>query len=393
MIHEKILFVDDDPNILRAYKRHLRKAINIEVALGPREGLEAIDSKGPFAVVISDLRMPGMDGIEFLTRVKDRSPDSVRMMLTGNADVETAVQAINEGNIFRFLKKPCPQETMGRALIAGLEQHRLMTAEKEVIENTLNGCITMLTEVLSMVCPEAFGRAVKLKDSVRFVARELRIRDDWELQLASMFSQIGYVAIPPKLVEKSLSGGDLSTPEEAVVSRMPQIGSDLIKNIPRLETVARIVLYQNKRFDGTGFPEDSVAGENIPLGSRILKVLLDLTQAESRGIERKQAYSEMKDREGWYDPRIIEAVATACVMGTLGDATQETVRLDVSFSELRVGDFLISNIETTDSKLLIVSRNVVSQVLLERLANYHKVIGVREPIHVERVVSRVRREI
>ncbi|MFH1417727.1 MAG: response regulator, partial [Planctomycetota bacterium] len=134
---KKILCVDDDPNILNAYRRGLRRLFEIETAEGGAEGLEAIASQGPFAVVVSDMRMPGMDGIQFLTAVKKRAPESVRIMLTGNADQQTAMDAVNEGSIFRFLTKPCPPEHLAKALTAGIEQYRLITAEKELLGKTL----------------------------------------------------------------------------------------------------------------------------------------------------------------------------------------------------------------------------------------------------------------
>jgi DNA-binding NtrC family response regulator len=127
---DKILFVDDDPNILDAYKRQLRRQFSIETATGAEEGLKAIKVNGPYAVVISDLRMPGMDGNQFLSRVKELAPDSIRMMLTGFADLKTAMDAINSGNIFRLLTKPCAKDILTEAISAGLEQHKKIAASK-----------------------------------------------------------------------------------------------------------------------------------------------------------------------------------------------------------------------------------------------------------------------
>ena len=119
-----------------------------------------VEQKGPYAVVVSDMRMPGMDGIQVLTSIKGRWPDTVRVMLTGNADMQTAINAINEGSIFRFLNKPCSKEAMGKTLTAALVQFRLVTAEKVLLEQTLTGAVQVLTEVLSLVNPAAFSCAV-----------------------------------------------------------------------------------------------------------------------------------------------------------------------------------------------------------------------------------------
>ena len=108
----KVLFVDDDANILASFLRQLRKEFSVHTAQGAEEALNAISEKGPFPVVVSDLRMPGMDGYSFCPKLEQIAPDSVRIMLTGNADVSAAIDAVNQGNIFRFLTKPCEQQTL-----------------------------------------------------------------------------------------------------------------------------------------------------------------------------------------------------------------------------------------------------------------------------------------
>ncbi len=133
----KVLFVDDDPNILEAYQRQFWKQYQIDTALAGDRGLEAVAKNGPYAVIVSDLKMPGMNGVQLLSRVREMAPDSVRIMLTGFAEVQTAIDAVNEGNIFRFLTKPCQPDVLARALDAGIEQYRLITANRELLEQSL----------------------------------------------------------------------------------------------------------------------------------------------------------------------------------------------------------------------------------------------------------------
>jgi response regulator RpfG family c-di-GMP phosphodiesterase len=384
MLEESVLFVDDDPNILNAYKRQLHKVLNVETALGPEEGLEAVETNGPYAVVISDFRMPGMNGLEFLSKVRGRAPDSIRMILTGTADLDVAIQSINEGNIFRFLTKPCPHEVMGKALAAGIEQYRLVNSERDLLENTLSGSVSLLTEILSIVSPEAFGRATRLRKIVEAVANEMRVLDDWELRLSPMLSQVGFISVPPEIMTKYFAMEPLSDQEEAILNRVPEVGSELLKKIPRLESVARSVLYQNKGYDGTGFPEDSVAGEDIPFASRILKVALDLMWLEESGTPQNSVLGELEKRESSYDPRILAIVSTIYVPITETEEDSKTQYVAVSLSELRMGDTLRSNVETVDSKLLILRGNMVTQVLLARLKNYSRLVGIKEPIVVGR---------
>src|ERR1043166_4052564 len=110
---DRILCVDDDPNILEGYKRQLRKEFELVTAVGPEQGLQMGIQQGPFAVVVSDLQMPGMNGVEFLAQVRTQEPDTVRMLLTGNAELQSAIEAINQGQIFRFLTKPCAGAGLG----------------------------------------------------------------------------------------------------------------------------------------------------------------------------------------------------------------------------------------------------------------------------------------
>ena len=130
---EKILLVDDDSNILDGYRRSLGREFLLETALGGAQALELATEQGPYAVVVSDMRMPGMDGIQLLRKIKALSPDTTRVMLTGNTEMDTAINAINEGSIFRFLTKPCGREAMATTLTAALEQYRLVTAEKTIV--------------------------------------------------------------------------------------------------------------------------------------------------------------------------------------------------------------------------------------------------------------------
>ncbi|HEX2100040.1 MAG TPA: response regulator, partial [Candidatus Synoicihabitans sp.] len=137
----RVLFVDDDPNLLAAFQRNLRKQFQFDTALGAQEALALLERPEPYAVVLADMRMPGMDGVELLERVKQRAPETVRMMLTGNADQQTAVDAVNRGEVFRFLNKPCPPEVLVPALEAAIKHYQLQRLERELLEGTLAGSV------------------------------------------------------------------------------------------------------------------------------------------------------------------------------------------------------------------------------------------------------------
>jgi DNA-binding NtrC family response regulator len=161
-MNEKILFfVDDEPAVIDGYRRTLHQEFHPETANNGQDALAALKSNGPYAVVISDMRMPCMDGVTLLSRVRDLSPTTVRVILTGHADLQSAMNAVNEGHIFRFLTKPCESDVLKKTLTTCLVQYRLITAEKELLENTLMGAIKVLTDVLSLATrPRSAGRCV-----------------------------------------------------------------------------------------------------------------------------------------------------------------------------------------------------------------------------------------
>jgi response regulator RpfG family c-di-GMP phosphodiesterase len=376
----RILLVDDDPNLLRGLQRQLRKQFDIETAGGGAEALEAVKCRGPFAVVVSDMRMPGMDGVQLLQAVRDVAPDTVRMMLTGNSDQQTAISAVNHSRIFRFLSKPCAAEEFAMALRAALEQYRLVTAEKELLSKTLGGSISLLSEVLSLVNPIAFGRAAGVRRLARSMCQQLKVQNAWEVEIAAMLSQIGCVTVPEAAFKKAARGIPLSAEETEALRRHPRIGHGLVAKIPRLEGVAMIILYQEKRFDGGGIPEDGRRGGEIPLGARILKVANDFEQLNSGGADNDDAFSKLRQRRGWYDPAVLDSLIP------LLDVKSETRMVNVD--ELDVDMVLDEHVVAGSGEVLVSRGQAVTDSMRERLRNYaESAMGVRQPIRVRRPIA------
>lgn len=378
---EKILFVDDDPNLLASLERNLRRQFNLETAAGGEAGLAKIAKNGPFAVVVSDRQMPNMDGIQFLSRVREQTPNAVRVMLTGNVDLEQAIRAVNEGNIFRFLIKPCPQDLLTTTIESALTQYRLITAEKELLDKTLSGSIKLLTDILSMVDAKSFGRAERLRDLITQISEKIPLAEIWQIHLAAMLSPIGYVTLPPETVVKAREGSPLSKNEQQLVETTPEIAARLLANIPRLEGVAKIARYQHKRFDGGGLPADSVQGEAIPFGARLLKILNDMLQLQARGTPQAQALEELTTRRGWYDPELLTSIRA--YFG-LSDSSPDKVAHTISIeaNNLAVGMLLTSDIYTNDGTLILSAGHHINAMILERIRNFSLIYGIKEPIFV-----------
>src|SRR5688572_3874776 len=158
----RVLCVDDDARLLEGLTPHMRRDYQFQTATGGEEALQWLEKNGPVAVVVSDMRMPGMDGANFLSRIAQKYPNTTRILLTGEPGRDGAVRAINEGQIYRFLTKPCPPQDLKAAINAGVRQHELMTAERVLLQETLLGSIKALVDVLGIIQPTAFGRAGRL---------------------------------------------------------------------------------------------------------------------------------------------------------------------------------------------------------------------------------------
>ena len=312
---EKILLVDDDVRVVSALQRSLYRSYEIETAGGPEDALAVIAESG-FAVVVSDLKMPGMSGTDFLARVKEIAPETVRILLTGCADMDAAIAAVNEGNIFRLLTKPCPQDVLTRALDDALGQYRLQTSERELLQDTLTGAVTVLVEVLGAAHPAAFGRASRIRRYVRHLGLALNPENLWQFEAAAMLSQIGYISIPPEILKKQQDKQPLSPEEQRYFLSLPAVGRRLIAMIPRMEPVAKMIGLQRDEYLG---PADLPPGEYaVSLGGQILRTALDFDQLVLSGSEPEAALAEMRAR-GNYDPAALAAFDCDQVPVTLED--------------------------------------------------------------------------
>lgn len=308
-MNKKVLFVDDDVKILSSFRRSLSDHYDVHVAEGGPNGLGTLKDEGPFAVVVSDLKMPGMDGIEFLRKASEGYPDTVRVMLTGFADLNAAVASVNEGQVFRFLTKPCDGETMIQVLDSCIEQHRLIMAERELLQGTLKGSIKTLTDVLSLLKPDVYGRVSRIIPYIRKLSAQLNDPTPWKTETAARLALIGLLTLPDTIIRKYEQGRALDSEEADIFSRHPEVARELLSNIPRMESLIEIIKYQNKNYDGTGAPRDSVRKDAIPLGARILRVALDFDIKSSlRDSSKKDALVIMRRAAGIYDPEILKAL-------------------------------------------------------------------------------------
>ncbi len=375
----KILFVDDDENILSSFKRQFHNIYTTFTARSGTDGLKIIEKENPIAVVVADYRMPEMNGVEFLSKVLEISPDTVRFMLSGQADIEAIIKVINESKIFRFLTKPCIPDLMKKNIEDGIAQYRLVISEKMLLEKTLSGSIKVLTDILALVSPQAFSRASRVRRIVQEFIDKMHLKNPWQLEIAAMLSQIGCVTVPDFIISKVYNSKELLPNEFPMFQNHPKIGSDMIINIPRLRTVAKIIEYQEKLYNGSGVPKDDVSGEDIPLGARILKLALDYDSLIQSGSKKENIMEVLNQRTklGWYDERLVKTLEMPVVK------RKKYVATEVSLNKLTENMILADDLFNKRMTILLGSKGQeVTKSFIYRLINIHKNEGIQQPIKV-----------
>ena len=371
---EKVLFVDDDIEILQSFRRQFYKEdFEVLISNGAYSGLELLRSEKDVAVIISDYSMPEIDGITFLKKVKEVNPQIVRIMLTGYADLKTAIDAVNYGHVFRFLTKPASKEVLLLTIMEGLRQYRLEEAEKQLLEDTLNGSISLLSEILSLVNPELFSKATRIKKTIRLLVRKLEIKNGWQYEIAAALSQIGYVSTPPVIWEKYSQGKNLSTPEQEMIQRHPLVAQRLLEKIPRLEFIAQMIALQNKAYNQ--YLPESLSTE-ISIGGQLLKVVIDFDDLLQKGISEDKAQEFLLRQVGIYNPTFLS------VLGDKAAAWSGWERRLVMVKQLEIGMLLNNDVFSKNDVLLVRRGQDITVAVLEKIMNYHERLGVKQPIEV-----------
>ena len=332
-----------------------------------------------------------MNGATVLTKARAVQPDTVRVLLTGQADMEDAVAAVNDGNIFRFLIKPCPRPVLVKALTDAVEQHRMITAERVLLEQTLRGSVAALFEVLSLANPIAFARAARIQGIVSEMIEATHPEDAWRIEIAAMLSQIGSIVLAPETVSKLNVGSPLGAEEQLQVLLLPWRAENLLAQIPRLEDVRRIIHDQAIAYEeckpmprppGDGPAAQPGGGVDVVTGAQMLRVAVDLEALEAGGIRRRVALGALARRKGAYDPSLL-----AALLLTAGPEHGDLDVLQLLASELKAGMTLVRDVTHSAGRLLVGRGYQVSESLIERLRNLRATTVISEPIYVSSGVA------
>jgi CheY-like chemotaxis protein len=367
MARPRVLFVDDEPQLLESVKLAVRKQYRVTIAHSGQEALDLFAAAGnpkPFDCVVSDMRMPEMNGARLLTTLRENYPDVPRLLLSGQSDFESALQAINEAKIFRFLTKPCPREVLIESIDEALEQARLRETERDLLNNTLSGTVAMLTEVLGLVSSSAYSRTVRLHETVSGISTALKRPLPWDLNLATNLSQIGYVVLPA--AEDGPPGLDVHHVD---------IARDLLGKIARMETVADMISHMLD-------PAPPIVSHDITdwpahaLNTEILRVAVAFDTLIVKGHSRTAAADALYNRET-PPPRFLTDA-----LKTFNPGTEAMVEVAATVNQLSPGMKLTAPIKTTGGPKLVSADTILTSALIGRIKAFAKGNGVVEPIAV-----------
>jgi response regulator RpfG family c-di-GMP phosphodiesterase len=359
----RVLCVDDEERVVQGLVPHLRKDYDVRTALSGAQGLRVLREMDGAAVVISDMRMPEMDGATFLHHVMQFYPDATRMLLTGEPGRDSAIAAVNKAQIFRFLAKPCPPAELKAAVEAGVLQHRMVTTERTVLKETLVGCIKTLVDVLAITNPVAFGRASRIKRLAIDFARTLGREDFWQLEAAAMLSQIGYLSLPGDLVEKLYYGEPLSTEERILAGGAPEVTRRLLENIPRLEPVAEILM----SLDASDVELQQLGEGALGVAARILALVTDYYDLHSQGQSASAAITRLRGRSARYGVELLQQFAEYL---RPEEEPQQSRTHKVPLRSVRTGMIILQDVRTEMGTLLVPNGFEVTPIFLERMRHF-----------------------
>jgi len=386
--NNKILYIDDEKELLNSFTSLMRKEnLQIHTLNESKKIHDLLTSEGPFALILSDQRMPDYDGVQVLESVKQNSPETIRVLITGYADYDDTIRAINAGGITSYISKPWKDEDLKLQIRNwvtqyNLKQHnnylldRLDEENKKLnvlLEGTLKGSIKVLVDILSLFNARSFGRSNHLRKIARNIADKLHLKKAWEIEIAILLSQIGCIGIPQEIWEKKDLGLPLTSREEKLFYSHPVIGKSIVQNIPRLEDVADIISYQ--LYDSLD-DKQSALNKNIPVAAKLLKLLLDFDYLVSNGKSEKDAVKILRQRDK-YDRELLAAldIELAGIYDGLAIVKKE-------LDELKEGTVLAADIKDSQGKIIVKKGDELSQVALMHLRNYTSTKKIVTPILV-----------
>ena len=397
--NRKILFIDDEPELLNAFVSLMRKE-NVKVkTLHDSKEIEAVlNSDGPFAVVLSDQRMPEYDGVQVLEIVKQKFPETVRVLVTGYADYKDTIRAINVSGITSYISKPWDDNNLKQQINGWISQYNLKSHNEylldlldkenkklnEVLDGTVAQSVRILGDIANNISPQvaALSQNVKTVGSAFLQAfPNLTIQEKWEIRRAFDLFNVGLALLPAE-IQHMIQKHGFSVLDRSTLSRNHHLtAAGLLKDIPRFENVARIIELQARDFNGSGEPlDDKTKGTDIPFGARFLHILINLVKQNSAGTHGSDLLHQMEFSPEKYDIKLIRQI-----LGKYSERNLSPEEKRLYISDLQPGMILVEDVRSKSGQLFLKSGHILTDTFVNILRQWHKRDTVNEPIKIRTI--------
>jgi len=419
-----LLLLDDELDILNALKRLLRKDYTIVTFTDGQEALAYL-ADNSVDMIMSDMRMPEMDGAEFLTKSRDIVPNAIRLLLTGYSDMDSTVKAINDGGVYTYIGKPWDNQDLKLTLSKASDHYLLkkeakrlneqitkannelaefnqslekkvnqrtaaLQASKQKLDKAFNTQKELLFDVLDMMSATieyrtgfSPGHSKRIAIQCKALAKHLELDDAFcrRIYLCALLHEIGTVGLTDEVLKAStLGAGKL---DDALVSH-PVIGAEIIAKVKRFSSLTDNILHQNENIDGTGFP-GHLSGDDIPIGSRIIRVVKDFDfliagKANKNKLSIPNAYAWMKDRSGvWYDRSILQTF-----IDLLGERNSDDNEMEFSIGlqALKPGDKLLEDLMLHNGNVMLKAGQEINQTMITKLQEYEETYNAKVTLFI-----------
>jgi len=419
-----LLLLDDEQDILNALKRLLRRDYNIVTFNDGHDALAYLE-ENPIDMIMSDMRMPEMDGAAFLTKSRDIQPNAIRLLLTGYSDMDSTIKAINDGGVYTYIGKPWDNQDLKLTLSKACDHYLLkkeakqlneqitkaneelaqfnqslelkvqqrtaaLQASKQKLHGALNTQKDLLYDVLDMMSATieyrtgfSPGHSKRIAIQCKTLAKYLKLDDAdcRRVYLCALLHEIGTVGLDDDILKSStLGAGKL---DDALITH-PAIGAEIVGKVKRFASLTENILHQNENIDGTGFP-GHLSGDDIPIGARIIRVVKDFDfliagKANDRKMSIANAYAWMKERSGvWYDQHILQSF-----IDLLGkrESDENEMEFSIGIEALKPGDKLLEDLILHNGNVMLKAGQEVNSTMIEKLKEYEETYNTKVTLFI-----------
>ncbi|MEM9364391.1 MAG: response regulator [Planctomycetota bacterium] len=353
-MNKKILLVDDDLPLIQSLERNLTFEYDVQIAEGGKQAIEMAERDGPFAVAVVDMRMPQMDGIQTIQALRARMKHCVFVMLTGNQDMDTVITAINKGQVFRFLNKPCEVTDLKSVVDDSLRQNQLLTVERDLLHNTFLGAVNLLSDLIEQQGCRLIDTQ-RLAQSMASIANELSFNISWEQRVAARVCLAGIAMLSASEANQFESLDPEEERHVELLARVCRHSAKMIKRIPRMDVVSDIL---KQIPESKGLYRDDRRDE---ITASLLKMSYYWNLLTMRGFSADEATHKLERLMPEMGERTFEALSV------LNDNQDSHTVMKIPLEYLAAGMILSTNVLDASGNVIVSRGRPLTESIIENL--------------------------